>query len=501
MALSESLTRDEGNSRENMTQLQKKGELGMRIFRRARGRGSRTGVEPRICAAIALASIIFCGSRYAAATSDPLIGILSVPGGAGLGFAMRMEGSIYRDGGTRNDLVPLYLYEGKRVYLHAYRVGLKLYDRGDSRFDVFLAHRFEGFPSDRIPSSLAGMAERAPGVDLGTSYQRSGPWGAVYAEYLHDTSGASEGNELRLGYNYEWKGARWRLRPHLMLARRDARLNDYYYGVRPDEASAIRPAYRPGGGVNAQVGLFGSYSLTERWRLLAGLAATRWAKGVRNSPIVDDRTQLSGVLGLMYDFSPERAAWPENKPLIVKIMYGKSTDCNLVAVMRLACTSTATADRTQVSAVEVGRPFLERLNGWPLDFVGYVGLLRHDERGLQDNAWQMEAYMKAFYYGFPWSERIRTRLGFGLGLSYAQKVPYVERRDQIRRGRNASKLLNYLDPSIDVSVGDLFGVRSLRETYFGFGVSHRSGIFGTSQLLGNVNGGSNYIYSYIEAKM
>ena len=56
-------------------------------------------------------------------------------------------------------------------------------------------------------------------------------------------------------------------------------------------------------------------------------------------------------------------------------------------------------------------------------------------------------------------------------------------------------------PSIDVSVGDLFGVRSMRETYFGVGVSHRSGIFGTSQLLGNVNGGSNYIYSYLEWEM
>ena len=109
--------------------------------------------------------------------------------------------------------------------------------------------------------------------------------------------------------------------------------------------------------------------------------------------------------------------------------------------------------------------------------------------------------MKAFYYGFPWSDRVRTRVGFGAGLSYAQRLPFVEQRDQTLRGRNASKLLNYLDPSIDVSVGDIFGVRTLRETYFGFGVSHRSGLFGSSQLLGNVNGGSNYIYSYIESKM
>ncbi len=62
-------------------------------------------------------------------------------------------------------------------------------------------------------------------------------------------------------------------------------------------------------------------------------------------------------------------------------------------------------------------------------------------------------------------------------------------------------MLNYLDPSIDFSLGDLTGSRSMHDTYVGIGVSHRSGIFGTSRLLGNVNGGSNYIYSYLEWRM
>jgi len=43
-------------------------------------------------------------------------------------------------------------------------------------------------------------------------------------------------------------------------------------------------------------------------------------------------------------------------------------------------------------------------------------------------------------------------------------VPFVEQRDRTLRGRNASKILNYLDPSIDVRIGDLIGVRTLRET-------------------------------------
>jgi outer membrane protein len=95
---------------------------------------------------------------------------------------------------------------------------------------------------------------------------------------------------------------------------------------------------------------------------------------------------------------------------------------------------------------------------------------------------------------------VRTRLGMGAGVSLAQRVPLVEEQAQASRGRSTSKLLNYLDPSIDVSVGDLIGSRNLRETYVGVGVSHRSGIFGASQILGNINGGSNYFYGYLDMK-
>ncbi len=116
-----------------------------------------------------------------------------------------------------------------------------------------------------------------------------------------------------------------------------------------------------------------------------------------------------------------------------------------------------------------------------------------------------DAQLNNYYYGVEPTEATASRPayqpGFGAGVSYAQKVPFVEQRDQALRNRNSSKLLNYLDPSIDVSVGDLIGARRLKETYFGFGVSYRSGIFGTSQLLGNTNGGSNYIYTYLEWQM
>ena len=95
--------------------------------------------------------------------------------------------------------------------------------------------------------------------------------------------------------------------------------------------------------------------------------------------------------------------------------------------------------------------------------------------------------------------RLAPRLGLAAGISYASRIPFTEQRDQALRGRDTSKLLLYLDPTVDLSVGSLFGVRELRETYFGIGASHRSGIFGSSRLFNSVDGGSNYNYAFIES--
>jgi MipA family protein len=434
-------------------------------------------------------------------SSDPFTGV-AAPGGAGVGAAVRAERSPYRGAGTRNDFLPLYLYEGERFYLHSHSVGAKFgrLDEG-TRYDVFLRHRFEGFPYDRVPETLAGMTKREAGIDAGASAQIGGGWGIAFAEVLHDVSGASRGSELRLGYKYPWRSGRLWVRPHAMLGVRNARLNDYYYGVRADEAMPARPQYFAKGAAVPEIGVYAAYSLTERWRLLGGYTVSRWPGAISDSPIVEGRTQRQLTLGLMYDISPEHEAWPEKKPLIFRIYHGDSSDCNVAHIMRLGCNSTHTRDRSTINGFDIGRPFIDRLNGWPLDIAGFIGLIRHDEAEFQPNFWQLNAYFKAYYYGFPWDARVRTRIGMGVGVAYAQRIPLMEVRDQAQRGRSTSKLLQTFDPTVDVSLGDLIGVRALRETYLGMGVSHRSGIFGTSNLFGNVNGGSNYIYTYLETTL
>ena len=437
----------------------------------------------------------------ASAGTETLIDLLAIPGSAGLGAMMRSEQSPYKGVGVSNDLVPLYIYEGNRVFLHGTRAGLKLVDVERYKFDLFLDYRFEGFPYDNTPTSLAGMSVRKSSTDLGIAYRYRSDWGNLDAEILHDAGNVSKGSEFRLGYNTDWQSGRWHVRPSLTLSWRNAQLNNYYYGVRQGEATLLHPEYLPGAGTDLRLGLYGYYELSKRWRLLGGVGVNLLDAKVRMSPVVRGGAQPTVMIGAAYDFGSHKAYSEPRLPLHLKVLTGRSTDCNLLPVMSLRCGSTQTPDNTRITAVELGRPLVERVNGWPLDFVAYLGLLHHDENHLQPDGWQLDAYIKAYYYGFPWSEHVRTRLGMGAGFSLAQRVPYVEERDQARRGRGTSRLLNYLDPSIDVSVGDLIGAHALKETYFGIGASHRSGIFGTSAMLGNINGGSNFLYTYIETKL
>lgn len=458
--------------------------------------------------AAAASGLLVCGLVSAptcsAAGNEPLADILGEAGSAGLGAVMVVTRSPYVGGGSRLDLQPLYLYEGERLFVHADRIGLKLQTDPDQRLGIFLRRRMEGFPSDEVPAALEGMARRQEGLDLGLTYRLSTRWGDVYGVLAQDVGATSRGTELELGYQVSWRHGPWTWRPGLGLRWRSARLNDYYAGVRAEEATAQRPAYAPGAGVDGWLGLHGAYALTEHWRLLGGLALTVPSAGVRASPIVSAKLQPSIFLGGVYGFGSYKSGWKDDtSPTIVRVFHGKATEdgCHLARIVTFRCADFNRTTPTDITGLYLGKPFVENFNDWPLDFVGFGGLVYHSDRPYQRNGLQFDLFMKAYYHGFPWSHRVKTRLGWGLGFSIAAPVPYEEVRSQAARDRPTSRVLNYLDPSLDFSLGDLIGNPKLRHTFVGLGVSHRSGIFAWSRLLGNVNGGSNYIYAYLETAL
>ena len=100
----------------------------------------------------------------------------------------------------------------------------------------------------------------------------------------------------------------------------------------------------------------------------------------------------------------------------------------------------------------------------------------------------------------PWSGEELFRWGFGFGMSYADKVPIAEQRKQAAKDDNTAHFLNYLEMTLDFPLRKVSRARWLQSCYAGLTVVHRSGIFGTSDFLGNVSGGADWITAHLECK-
>jgi outer membrane protein len=163
-------------------------------------------------------------------------------------------------------------------------------------------------------------------------------------------------------------------------------------------------------------------------------------------------------------------------------------------------------EKTSLINLDAGYKLFPSVYAWPIDIYAKGGLTYFKEKsvihyitGEQSNDFlELTLYFKA-YWNIDFADN-RVRVGFGEGLSFAQEVPIVELYDAMHHEDGlgpTSKILNYLEISLDLDIGRLLSVDTLHDTYLGYTLKHRSGVFG---LFNGVKGGSNYNMIMIEKK-
>ena len=143
-------------------------------------------------------------------------------------------------------------------------------------------------------------------------------------------------------------------------------------------------------------------------------------------------------------------------------------------------------------SLEGGYLLKKEIFDWPLDIYVKGGLSYFDEDQFDDML-EVVVSMKAYLNLDFWGNRVR--IGAAEGLSYASSVPESEAIESQEEGDNSSKFLNYLDISLDFDLGKLIRYKPMYETYVGYALKHRSGVFG---VFNGVHGGSNYNMLYLE---
>jgi outer membrane protein len=77
---------------------------------------------------------------------------------------------------------------------------------------------------------------------------------------------------------------------------------DYYYGVRPAEATLSRPAYSAPATWNIEINVTGIVNFGSRMRLFAKMDRESFGSGIKESPLVDGFASYSFISSLNYIF-------------------------------------------------------------------------------------------------------------------------------------------------------------------------------------------------------
>lgn len=219
----------------------------------------------------------------------------------GLGVGVAVQQPPQAGASTETVVLPFPSYRGERLSLDFGSVGYALVNTDRVRFAVEGQLRFDGY-DPKESTQLFGLHERDVTLDAGFSIATGDTWGIASVKVMADALGVHKGYEISASYQYPIRRGRWTLVPGITAKWPSEELVEYYYGVRPDEATPDRPAYSGKAVLNASAALNASYELTDSWELIGGAEYTRLGDGITDSPIIEKDHEVIMYSAIVYRF-------------------------------------------------------------------------------------------------------------------------------------------------------------------------------------------------------
>lgn len=428
-------------------------------------------------------------------------------GSAALGGGLRFGQSPYRATDNKDqrklDLIPLYLYQGNYVFARGTAGGVHIVRNDAFEVNLYTRYRFQELDPDSH-QFYAGIKERKQSLDAGIELGLKQNWGEIKLDWVADTLNRHNGQEVRFSYRYRFEAGPWSFSPFIGWTWQNDNLTNYYFGVSEGEATPERPAYLTGESQWVSFGLNAAWQLSNRIVIFSNIGFGGADTNVVDSPLVDEDGFSSAFVGSTYLFGNAR------KPDYIideerisewswRLNYGYQADGNIVSEIDQGDFSKSEFADTNIGGLTLSKLLAE---GERIDFLGRVALFRHYEKDEGNgNFSSYAAYIMAMGKGYSaWSKKEIFRWGFGFGASYADRIPIAEQRKQAAAGSKTSHFLNYLEMTLDFPLHRVSRANWLQSCYAGLTVVHRSGIFGTSDFLGDVAGGSDWITAHLECR-
>ena len=434
-----------------------------------------------------------------------------IPDGTpGLAGAVRPRRDEYVGGSRSTSIEPLLLYQGKWLFSDGTSGGVHLFDNDWLYLDLYGRFRFTKLVPEDHSEIPDGVRQRDSTIEGGFATGLRTPLGELRVEWGRDLLDRHDGESLELTYRYTFENGNIKFSPFLTVSFLDANLANYYYGVSETESQASGiPSYEVGDTTNLSFGLNSYWQVNEHFFMFANVGIEALNDDIVNSPIVNEDFAAELFVGGGYFFgsmkdskyvSPERAgewSW--------RLNYGYAGDNNIVPDPPQGGFEPSELAVPKIAGLTLGKLVMD---GPRMDVYAKLAVYRHfgesgGDRNFtnieQDDYWSFAPYIMGIGKGyFPWSDKVAFRWGFGIGASYAQRIPLVEQLKQMNKGATSNRLLTYLEWMVDVPIDTVIRTKLVKDCYAGVTVAHRSGLFSWSRANDDVRGGSDYYTIHLE---
>ena len=236
--------------------------------------------------------------------------------GAALGYGVRSNPLV------QSDDIPIYVdldiaWFGDHWFFDNGDLGVTFADNA-----VLTSSLVARFNSDRVffgntdkrfvSADLAGMPlpedvdfkppDRDYAVELGVEVLTDGNWGSLQLSAFRAISDTHEAFDVYADYSYGWRSQRLYIEPSFGASYKSADMNDYYWGVTPEEAGLVAFPYEAEAGVNWHARLMLGYQVSRHWAFSLVAEYERLNDEAAASPIVEDHNVLGWFAGVAYRF-------------------------------------------------------------------------------------------------------------------------------------------------------------------------------------------------------
>lgn len=221
--------------------------------------------------------------------------------GAGLGVIGRGSPYVQSDRAVQQ-VIPTITYIGERLQWFGPQLSYGILGSGAVRLAVTAAYRIGAYEEDDSPL-LLGLGDRDDTLMLGLGLQYELPKGfEIEVGYQHDALDRIGGGIAQLELSRGFQAGIARLAPELSFTWVSGEVSHHDFGVPAEAERPDRVRYRLGSTRSIALGLVSLVELSEHWRTILNVTGELLDPDVRDSPIVEDDTVISGFAAITYAF-------------------------------------------------------------------------------------------------------------------------------------------------------------------------------------------------------